>query len=127
MVCFSGTLVDSTKCYPYVARPSGDVTTRVGTKNTIIVEGVDPDSPTGELMTDYLNTTAFTMGHVILTTDAQLPDYTEEHELGHVKQGDILGIFYLPAHLYAFVYGGFIGDRHKFNFMEHWLIPKPRR
>ncbi len=67
-------------------------------RSTTIVEGIDPDSITGKLMVNLLDTQTFTLGYVILTTEPEIKDTVLDHELGHVTQSAILGFVDLPAY-----------------------------
>ncbi len=92
-------------------------------------------------MVNFLHTTAFTLGHVILTLDAKIPGNVLRHELGHVVQYDVLGRGFLPVYgwctlnsmlnsliVNAWLYSigvGFFGvhisdPTHTLNPMENW-------
>lgn len=81
---------------------------------------------TAYFMKSVLKTNAFTLGHFIISTDAQISYFTYQHELAHVKQYELLGPLFLPAyfiaHSIAFTQSKFREgiSVHDTNIFERW-------
>lgn len=61
-----------------------------------------------------------TFGHVVaLNCDESNCSYFEKHEMAHVKQANVLGMMYIPAHLYCQLFSYIVsGDADKYNPLE---------
>lgn len=45
-----------------------------------------------------------TLGNVIICCQSNPPDFILRHEAAHTRQGEILGIFYIPLHLLCLIF-----------------------
>jgi RHS repeat-associated protein len=95
-----------------------------GPGGTMIYQNIDPDSPTGKLMS-ALNGNPITFGYVIITKDPQMKTDILEHELRHVTQYGILGPLFIPLYIADSIRAG--GDWNN-KLMEGPFLPNwPRR
>jgi hypothetical protein len=61
---------------------------------------------------------AMTLGHVVLARDATASVVNRRHELGHVRQAELLGPLFVPAYLLA---GAWARLRGRHWYRDNWF------
>lgn len=74
----------------------------------------------------FAGTQAFTLGSNIIFVERRfMQDRIFRHEVEHIKQWRILGIFFLPLYVLASIYAGIVHqDGYKKNIFEVWARRK---
>lgn len=69
---------------------------------------------------------AFTLGsNIVFVKKEFMSDRIFRHELEHIKQWRILGVFFLPSYVLASIYAGIVHqDGYKKNIFEVWARRK---
>ena len=108
----------NTYCGIRLAEDTGGCSFRTGPGGTLVFEGINPNSNTGNFMS-LIHGNPVTFGHVILTKNLAISQEDLTHELGHVYQYSILGPYFLP--LYGF--DSLLNINWKNKSMETFYIP----
>jgi RHS repeat-associated protein len=96
----------------------GGGTPSIGPRGTVIYSNIDERSITGKIMS-AIQGNPVTLGYVTLNKDSTMPPDIQQHELGHVTQSAILGLWYLP------LYGidSLFHPNHDDKWMEGAFLP----